>query len=857
LSALYTSFISYVCRRPGRALILLVVACVPALALTINFFAHVEAGLQELLPRNAPTVKALEQIHERLGSQSHLTVVVQSAAPETNRRFIAALGKRLAARQVPEARSIQADVKPERAWLKGRAPLLLPADKFDDLMGEVEAAVAASKTDANPLFVSVDEERQSPDERWAQVRQRIERENARYDRFANGFLETADGRTVVMLVWLVGSEVDMGPSTRLLDAVKEEVEALRAQFPIRTGRAIGPVRPVDGDTTLQVEYTGDVPNLIEEHDAILADLSLSSVLVFLLVSLLIIAYFRSARGVLVVLAGVVPGLLFTFALGHVLVGHLNSNTAFLGSIIAGNGINYPLLFLAYYRARPPDEPLPRSLMEAARNALPGTLGAAATASAAYAGLAVSNFRGFSQFGWLGGAGMLVTWALTFVAVPIAILLFSPPRLGEMQSQAASKRRLARFYGSRRVLQIGAGVFVALAALLAVQGVLRGKAGGIYEMHLEALRNRDSLRRGSASWDKRMSELFGSWLNPVVTLVKDPADRESAARELRRTLLGGPQPAVDRIETIETYRPALPEQERRLARLKKVAATLAELPEDAIPAEARPLVKDWLSPARLQPITLAEIPPVLLQGFREVSGDVERAVLIFPSLSVDYADGVNMQMLARRLGEARLPDGAVTGGAFLFMADVFRLVHEEAPRVVLVVCALVALVLIPFFLRQPGRILLVIATVGPVALAAQAIMLAVGVKINMLNFAAVPITIGVGADYVLNLLGAMRSLELGARRACARMGGAILLCSLTTIVGYASLLVAQSGALRTFGWAAVLGEVMAVITVLLVLPSAMADRDPERPPVATDGRAKREESRRRITAGDRPSPEIGP
>src|SRR5205085_5059639 len=120
-----------------------------------------------------------------------------------------------------------------------------------------------------------------------------------------------------------------------------------------------------------------------------------------------------------------------------------------------------------------------------------------------------------------------------------------------------------------------------------------------------------------------------------------------------------------------------------------------------------------------PIALAEIPPSLLQGFREVNGRVDRSVLIFPTLAIDYADGVNMQMLERRLGEARLPDGAVTGGAFLFMADVFRLVHQEAPRVVLVVCALVALVLIPFFLRRSSRIFLVIGTVLPVAVAAQA------------------------------------------------------------------------------------------------------------------------------------------
>ena len=73
---------------------------------------------------------------------------------------------------------------------------------------------------------------------------------------------------------------------------------------------------------------------------------------------------------------------------------------------------------------------------------------------------------------------------------------------------------------------------------------------------------------------------------------------------------------------------------------------------------------------------------------------------------------------------------------------------------------------------------------------------------------------------MNLIGAMDAFGVNARKACARMGGAIFLCSLTTVVGYASLLIAQSGALRSFGWAAVLGEAMAVAVVLLVLPVLM-------------------------------------
>jgi hypothetical protein len=409
-----------------------------------------------------------------------------------------------------------------------------------------------------------------------------------------------------------------------------------------------------------------------------------------------------------------------------------------------------------------------------------------------------------------------------VAVPIAIALFSPPRA---QPRAALlSGAWTRLLGNSRRLRSAALGFTALALLLAAVGIARGSREGIYEMHLRALRNQRSLQTGSASWDDKMTRLFGTWLNPVVVLVERPADREPAALELRHALTAGPVPAVDRIETIDTYRPAASDQDRRLTRLRKLSRSVHRLSLEDIPDDARPLVEEWLAPERLTPIAQDEIPLALLHGFRETSGVLDRSLLIYPALAVDYEDGVNMQWLGRRLTDARLPDGAIVGGAFLFMADVFRLVHQEAPRVVLVVCGLVALVLVPFFWRRPTRIAVVMAAVVPAALAAQAIMLTVGVKINMLNFAAVPITIGVGADYALNLLGAMDSLELDARRACARMGGAILLCSLTTTVGYASLLVAQSGALRTFGWAAVLGEVMAVVAVLLVLPAVLPEEE---------------------------------
>jgi predicted exporter len=463
-----------------------------------------------------------------------------------------------------------------------------------------------------------------------------------------------------------------------------------------------------------------------------------------------------------------------------------------------------------------------AIFEAARQALPGTLAAAATASAAYAGLAASTFRGFSQFGWIGGVGMVTTWLAMFITMPIAIGLFNPPRFGERPT--ATQAWLHNFFRHRTLPWLATAAFILISGFGALLGVRTALTKGLYEMDVLTLRNRDSLRSGAGSWDNKRSEVFGVWLNPVAAVVDDPANREATATALRSVLLKGSPSVAQRVDTIDMYVPVLAKQEERLARSRKIAASIAKIPREEIPEKARPFVDSWFANNNLKPITVADVPQPLKQNFIEKeAGRTDRVVLVFPNLAINYNDGRNIIHFADVLHSAPMPADATVGGSFLFMAEIIKLVTSEAPHVVLVVCLLVAAVLIPFFLKRPLRIFLVVGTVAIVAVTAQAVMLALGVKLNMLNFAAVPITIGIGADYVVNLIGVMDAFAVDARRACVKMGGAIFLCSLTTIVGYLSLVMAQSGALRTFGWAAVLGEVMAVAVVLLVLPVLMPSR----------------------------------
>jgi predicted RND superfamily exporter protein len=96
----------------------------------------------------------------------------------------------------------------------------------------------------------------------------------------------------------------------------------------------------------------------------------------------------------------------TFALARLTVGHLNTSTAFLGSIVIGNGINPGIVWLARYFE---ERRAGRAVHRGHRGHAPAAPGAARSrprlaASLAYGSLVVTDFRGFRDFGIIGGTG---------------------------------------------------------------------------------------------------------------------------------------------------------------------------------------------------------------------------------------------------------------------------------------------------------------------------------------------------------------------------------------------------------------------------------------------------------------------
>jgi predicted RND superfamily exporter protein len=123
------------------------------------------------------------------------------------------------------------------------------------------------------------------------------------------------------------------------------------------------------------------------------------------------------------------------------------------------------------------------------------------------------------------------------------------------------------------------------------------------------------------------------------------------------------------------------------------------------------------------------------------------------------------------------------------------------------------------LRQPRAALavlggLLVGFAGLLGVAAAA-----GVRANFLNFVVLPITFGIGVDYAVNIVQRQRQEPCASIvRLLRETGGAVALCSITTVIGYGSLLVADNQALAGFGLLAAMGEVTCLLAALVVLPA---------------------------------------
>jgi predicted RND superfamily exporter protein len=223
---------------------------------------------------------------------------------------------------------------------------------------------------------------------------------------------------------------------------------------------------------------------------------------------------------------------------------------------------------------------------------------------------------------------------------------------------------------------------------------------------------------------------------------------------------------------------------------------------------------------VKPFGIGDLPEDVAGPFTEKNGTRGTIVSIEPRADEKMDDLHYMMRYADSFRETKLADGSVlygSGRAVIF-ADILTAVVRQMPRAIALSLAMTLLAVFLTFRRGSHSA----STIGAlfVGLACVvAFMYFAKVRINMLNFAALPVTFGIGVDYAVNVM--QRYYADGSRdilKALRTTGGAVVLCSLTTMLGYFALVGSHNQGIRSLGEVAVVGEICCLAAAVLLLPS---------------------------------------
>ena len=783
--------------------VLVVAAAVAVAGGAVTSRLSVKSDLSYLLPESTPSVRQLRALEKRARITATFMLGVESTDVAARARAGEALLRRIQALDAPALGigGVTSDDGVFRRYTWDNRFLF--ADLAD--LTAARDGLRARMMKANPLYVSLDDE--SADQgkpggdRLVALRKKLDeaREKARHPKA----LVSDDGRLQLIIVRANFNGGDLDSGSRLANTLQRQIDETLAET--------GPV--------VTVGMTGDVIRGLAEQRGLVTGMTVATLLTLAAVLAALLLYFRSLAGVLALGWSLTVGTLVAFAFTELTIGHLNIASAFLSSIVIGNGINFGIIYLGrYFEERRVGHPVERSLEIARRGTMRATAAAALAAGTAYLSLAATPFRGFRDFGIIGGVGMACCWISAYTVLPAALAL------SERRGWIRVRPEPAAIGWFERALPTAAGRVLVVAAILFVASAL-GAWRYLTHQPLETnLRNMAStnadLDRGVALMDK-FDRAFGHGISGGFALAVNRRDEVGPlVRKLQAADEGKPerQRLFSRVTTLDDRLPAeQPDKLEVLAELRRLVDRQLRHPDALSEADRRDL-QESRPPDSLRALGDADVPLELAWPYVERDGTRGRIVLANTGLGIDSWNTRDLRRFAAAVRGLGLgPDVLVGGSAFVF-TDMLDAMERDGPRAT-AIAALGAIVVVVALL---GPSLAAFATLFCGAFGTLAFIALCGLfrlKVNFLDFVALPITIGIGIDYSVNIISRARTEPdtPQGRVESARTASAVALCSYTTVVGYGSLWFSSNKGIRSFGFAAMLGELTCLSAALLIAP----------------------------------------
>lgn len=284
--------------------------------------------------------------------------------------------------------------------------------------------------------------------------------------------------------------------------------------------------------------------------------------------------------------------------------------------------------------------------------------------------------------------------------------------------------------------------------------------------------------------------------------------------------GGLDRAVKSLDRLTGY-----DNETNSTDQSAVLPTLVRLLESGVdPTTGAYFERAWYEKMRENLIRMSNTEPV---GIEDLPETVRKTMLprdgsekyLVNITAKDYLwHQTNLRRFAEQMEEAD-PD---ISGTSRMMLDFLDLIGKDGLNGMIVAFAIILVLLLVTF-RGPLGLLAMIPLVGG-GLIMLGIMALLGMKYNFMNFMAIPVILGIGIDDGVHALHRFQEESAGdgdrVYNTFRFVGRAILLTTITTMIGFGSLGFQLHVAMASFGIVLMMGVGACFITTVVFLPAVM-------------------------------------
>jgi predicted RND superfamily exporter protein len=451
--------------------------------------------------------------------------------------------------------------------------------------------------------------------------------------------------------------------------------------------------------------------------------------------------------------------------------------------------------------------------------------AATVAGFAFFSLMITEFKGFSEFGFISGLGIFL--ALLAMVVGFCPLVVRLDKLGWLRFTRAPKATgpalLDPTPSRAPAIPFVRPILIGTAALVAL--CLIGSKGVSFDYDLSKLKsaNPEVLKR-----EKRIANVFNLSLTPAAIIAPDKKRLAEVTSTLNARAKGGKEGeegTIDVVRSIESVMP--PDQVQRLRVLSQIHAHLNdELFKLASPEQRREIDRLKAS-MRPRMVRLEDIPDDLQWKFQGKDEPEGYLAYVYPSVSMDHGESViafsnDVSEIPTSLGTLR------AASPQLIIGDMLQLMIRDGKIAMLITFLSVFFVLwIDFRSVRHTLILLLPVSVGVVIL--LGIMAIFKVKFDFYNMIAMPTVLGLGINNAIYLYHRYREEGPGRLRIVMRRTGvAVFITATAMIIGFSGLLFADHPGLRSIGMLAALGIFTVLVSLITFFPAFLQFLESRRP-----------------------------